>query len=324
MFKQFIKDKNKKKVLFTPGPASLSEENIKNLAPAFGRGDSEYQSSEKRVLNLLKKMSGKKQIVRMQGSGSFAIEVMIANFLYGKVLIINTGYYSDRLHTISKNCKNYFKYIKKIDTVNWKKLNKVNGNYDWLLCCYTETSRGLKLPIKSLYNLSKKINSKLMIDATASFGLEENHHLANVFSYSSCKGLFGLTGASFISYDKNPSNEIKSFNLSLLSHKEKKMTGPYHSIYSLLQILPKHNDFKQAVKINKKKFIMIAKKYLIYEKNYQPLICTAINKKIYSKKKGVVLYKAREKINGSIINHLGEVHLKRKAKGKILDFLKIK
>ena len=324
MFKQFIKDKNKKKVLFTPGPASLSEENIKNLAPAFGRGDSEYQSSEKKVLNLLKKMSGKKQIVRMQGSGSFAIEVMIANFLYGKVLIINTGYYSDRLHTISKNCKNYFKYIKKIDTVNWKKLNKVNGNYDWLLCCYTETSRGLKLPIKSLYNLSKKINSKLMIDATASFGLEENHHLANVFSYSSCKGLFGLTGASFIYYDNNPSNEIKSFNLSLLSHKEKKMTGPYHSIYSLLQILPKHNDFKQAVKINKKKFMMIAKKYLIYKKNYQPLICTAINKKIYSKKKGVVLYKTREKINGSIINHLGEVHLKRKAKGKILDFLKIK
>ena len=31
MFKKFIKDKNKKKVLFTPGPASLSEENIKNL-----------------------------------------------------------------------------------------------------------------------------------------------------------------------------------------------------------------------------------------------------------------------------------------------------
>ena len=52
MFKKFIKDKNKKKVLFTPGPASLSEENIKNLSPAFGRGDSEYQSSEKKVLNL--------------------------------------------------------------------------------------------------------------------------------------------------------------------------------------------------------------------------------------------------------------------------------
>ena len=53
MFKKFIKDKNKKKVLFTPGPASLSEENIKNLSPAFGRGDSEYQLTEKRVLNLL-------------------------------------------------------------------------------------------------------------------------------------------------------------------------------------------------------------------------------------------------------------------------------
>ena len=70
MFKKFIKDKNKKKVLFTPGPASLSEENIKNLSPAFGRGDSEYQLTEKKVLNLLIKMSGKKQIVRICAIGA--------------------------------------------------------------------------------------------------------------------------------------------------------------------------------------------------------------------------------------------------------------
>ena len=43
--------------------------------------------------------------------------------------------------------------------------------------------------------------------------------------------------------------------------------------------------FKHAVKINKKRFTLIAKKFLIFEKKYQPLICTAINKKIYSKNK---------------------------------------
>ena len=45
MLKKFIKDKNKK-ILFTPGPSSLSYENIKGLAPGFGRGDNEYLKVE--------------------------------------------------------------------------------------------------------------------------------------------------------------------------------------------------------------------------------------------------------------------------------------
>lgn len=44
-------------------------------------------------------------------------------------------------------------------------------------------------------------------------------------------------------------------------------------------------------------------------------------KKISSKHKKVILYKTRAKINGSIVCHLGEAHLKKNAKGKILDFL---
>ena len=41
-----------------------------------------------------------------------------------------------------------------------------------------------------------------MLDATASIGLEANHELSDVMAYSSCKGLFGLTGASFVSLIK--------------------------------------------------------------------------------------------------------------------------
>ena len=50
-----------------------------------------------------------------------------------------------------------------------------------------------------------------MLDATASIGLEDGHNWADVISYSSCKGLFGLTGAGFIAFNTLPSNEIKSF-----------------------------------------------------------------------------------------------------------------
>ena len=42
------------------------------------------------------------------------------------------------------------------------------------------------------------------------------------------------------------------------------------------------------------------------------------------KNKKVVLYKPRNNLSGSIVCHLGEIHLKKKAKGKILDTIKIK
>ena len=75
----FINKKNKQKILFTAGPASLSVENIKGLAPCFGRGDKEYLKVEKKVLNKLKTISGLK-IVTTQGSGSTALEITALNF----------------------------------------------------------------------------------------------------------------------------------------------------------------------------------------------------------------------------------------------------
>ncbi len=320
---KIILNKNNKKILFTPGPSSLSVENVKYLEPSFGRGDKQYEKTESFVLNKIKAMSGKKNISRMQGAGSFAIEVMIYNFLYGKILLIETGTYSQRLEQICNHQKFNTKKISSIKKINWNKINSVNGKFDWIVACYTETSIGLKLDMNNLLKLKKKCNSKLMLDATASFGLETDHHNADVMSFSSCKGLFGLTGASFVCFDQNPSNEVKSFNLNLKNHLEKKMTGPYHSICSLFKILKNYNDFKYSVLENKKRFLRKFKEVIVYPRINQPNLCTYSSKKIYSDKKNVILYQSRAKIIGSVVCHLGEVHLKKKSKGKIIDLLKI-
>ena len=42
------------------------------------------------------------------------------------------------------------------------------------------------------------------------------------------------------------------------------------------------------------------------------------------KSKKVILYQSRGDIDGSIVCHLGEVHLKKKSKGKILDSIYLK
>ena len=108
---KFVKERNKSKILFTAGPASLLNENIIGLRPGFGRTDKDYDKVEKRVLTKIKKISGQRQIVRMQGSASLAIEIMSLNFLYGRVLVISTGYYSDRILELTKSAKRRKKEI---------------------------------------------------------------------------------------------------------------------------------------------------------------------------------------------------------------------
>ena len=321
---KFIEIQNSNKKLLTPGPASLLSENIEGLEPSFGRGDQNYLKIETKVLEKLKKISGHKDIIRLQGAASLALEVMISNFLKGKILVIKTGTYSDRLFNMTNSAKKLFKRIKKVEYVNWEATKEIKKKYDWILCCYVETSIGLKLPIKEIYKLKKKTVSKLALDATASIGLEENHHYADVIGYSSCKGLFGLTGGCFVAFNKKPEVKVNQFNLDFDNHYNKKMTGPYHSICSLRFVLSDYKKFKYSVEINKKKFLKKMGKNLIFENKYQPLICTQINKKIFSKNKKIIFYKPRSNVKGSIVCHLGEVHLKKNAKGKILDELFLK
>lgn len=321
---KFVEKQNFKKKILTPGPASLLVENLISIQPCFGRGDKNYDKIENSVLNNLKKISGHKHIARLQGAASLALEVMVANFLYGKILVIKTGIYSDRLYDMCVSAKENFKKIKKIQYIDWKKIKNVRRKFDWIVGCYVETSVGLKIPIKDLFFLKKKIKAKLAVDATASIGLEESHNFADVIGYSSCKGLFGLTGACFVAFNKFPKKNINQFNLNLFNHLEKKMTGPYHAICSLKDVLTKHEDFKYSVKVNKIKIMKKMKKNLVFKNEFQPLICTHINKKVYSKDKKVIFYKPRADIKGSIVCHLGEVHYKKNAKGKIIDNLFLK
>ena len=70
-------------------------------------------------------MSGHSKIARLQGSASLALEIMITNFAYGKVLIINSGYYSDRLKMISESAQKQYKYISEINSVDWTLIDEV-------------------------------------------------------------------------------------------------------------------------------------------------------------------------------------------------------
>jgi len=295
-----ITQKNNRKLMLTPGPAVVLYENLQYLKPLFGRGDDEYASMSESVINWIKGLSGQDEVVAMQGSATLALELAAHSFVTGKVLLVSTGYYSDRLEKLLPNdCE--------LTICEYEELDSIKGNFDWVLCAYTETSVAFKVDLESVKNKANECKAKLYVDATGSIGLEDNHQLADVMAFSSCKGLFGLTGAGFVAHksDLNP-KDLDAFYFNLNTHKNKMTTGPYHAIASLYGIIEKHNIFKQRV-VNSKNTILEKYKDIVRESN-QPLLCTYLEGEVAPNDDSIVLYSPRSELSGSVICHFGEIH----------------
>lgn len=289
-----------RKLMLTPGPAVVLHENLQYLKPLFGRGDDEYTSMSESVISWIKRLSGQDKVVSMQGSATLALELAAHSFVSGKILLVSTGYYSDRLEKLLPNgCE--------LSICKYEELGSIKGNFDWVLCAYTETSVAFKVDIESVKNKANECKAKLYVDATGSIGLEDNHQLADVMAFSSCKGLFGLTGASFVAYksDLNP-KDLDTFYFNLNTQKNKMTTGPYHAIASLYGIINQHNIFKQRV-FNSKNAILEKYQDIVRENN-QPLLCTYLEGQVVPNDESIVLYSPRSELSGSVICHFGEIH----------------
>lgn len=304
-----------RKALLTAGPGSLLVENLLGLEPCFGRGDAQYLTVEDRVLARLRKLTGHAQIVRLQGSASLALEIAIRNFVAGRVAVVTTGYYAERLATICRHAK---PLISHLDVVPVGDVGELSGRYDWLVTVYTETSVGFRNDILEMRALADRLGAKLLVDATGSIALEEGHEVADVIAYSSCKGLFGLTGGSFIAYNDAPQNNETSFYLNLANHIARGMTGPYHTIYSLDGALAKHEELRESVRIGKEIFCRNYADRLVRPPKEQPLLCTVVRGVVKANDDNVVLYQPRAApTDTSVVCHLGEGHLGKLARGDI-------
>ena len=95
------------------------------------------------------------------------------------------------------------------------------------------------------------------------------------------------------------------------------MTGPYHSICSLLHVLKDHENFKEAVIDNKKRFLNMASDYLVQPEKYQPNLCTYTSANVKALNSKTILYYPRSIKSGSVVCHLGE-GIEKKQKEKFL------
>jgi len=294
-----ITQKNNHKLMLTPGPAVVLYENLQYLKPLFGRGDDEYASMSESVINWIKRLSGQDEVVAMQGSATLALELAAHSFVAGKVLLVSTGFYSDRLERLlPKDCT--------VTICKYEDIGTIRESFDWVLCAYTETSVAFRVDLQRIKDKADECGAKLFVDATGSIGLEDNHQLADVMAFSSCKGLFGLTGAGFIAHKSNlTSKSLDAFYFNLDTQKNKMTTGPYHAIASLYGVMEKHNIFLQRV-INSKNIILEKYQSIVRDDN-QPLLCTYLEGDVVPNDNNIVLYSPRSKLSGSVICHLGEI-----------------
>lgn len=310
-----MNNKSLNRITFCPGPGAYLNDWDKNQVEFFGRNDKHYQKIKKVTLNWIKKISGQDEIVPIAGSGTTAAIVSINSFLSGKVLVINTGYYAKRWINYIKNSKQKIQ----IDTITYDDFinTKNTKKYNWILFVYVETANCRKYDIEKVSKISKKTNSKLMIDATASIGLENKHSLADVIFFSSCKGLLGPTGLGFIGYKKKIKYiHSKDFWFNLDTHRESKYTLGYNCIASLYTISFKHNLYKKKILLAHKILNKITLNKFMIPKIGVPLKFR-LNKKI-KKKNNLIFYQPRENPGYDVIFFLGIVKYSIKNIEKVL------
>ena len=298
-----MKNLNNTKITFCPGPGAVIPEWFQNQREYFGRGDIEYEKIKKKTFSWLKKKSGQDYIIAVPGAATTAAIIALNSFIEGKVLVINTGFYSKR----------WFDYLKKSKFSNkttflsyYEFLNKkISQSYKWVIFVYVETASCTKYDIKSVKRKCESIKANLIVDATASIGLESNHELADVAFFSSCKGLFGPTGLGFICYKKKLKPKSSTdFLLDYKTHKDSKYTLGYNCMAALYSISKKHNFYKKKI-LFAQKFL---KKYLITKNG--PLIGSGLKYPLKNKNlKNSIFYIPREFPGYDLIFYLGLIKL---------------
>jgi len=276
-----VTGRNSKKCLLTPGPTNLHPTNLTDIQPVFSRSDSHYQEVTARVLEAIRALAGQDSIVAVPGSATTAIEVATSNFLSGRVLVVVTGYYSARMLDMIR-VKEKFLGLTAVEGMTYEEFGRGDlTSWDWVVCAYTETADAFALDLPFVASRVRGLGAKLMVDATGSINLEDHHELADVTMFSSCKGLGGLTGAGFITYNRallDARNAARQpFILDIETYIQKKTTSPAHTILSMDTISATFGQQRERVRRSKEQFMRQFADVLFRPAgSNQPLLCTKV------------------------------------------------
>ncbi|MBY6139525.1 2-aminoethylphosphonate--pyruvate transaminase [Leisingera daeponensis] len=251
--------------LLTPGPLTTSYEVKQAMLRDWGSWDDDFRAMTRdmrsRLLALLGEGAGEFDCVPMQGSGSFAVEAMLASFVPrdGKALVLANGAYGLRSAQTLQYLGRAHQVLDKGDYLPPRgdevaAILACDPSITHVVAIHCETSSGILNPVEEISEAVYAAGRKLLIDSMSAFGAIELkpsqiRYEAMVSSANKC--IEGVPGFGFVIARKAELEAAKgnSHSLSLdvhaqWAHMEKtgqwRFTPPTHVVAAFLEALKAH------------------------------------------------------------------------------------
>ena len=251
--------------LLTPGPLTTSYAVKEAMLRDWGSWDDDFRAMTRdmrmRLLALLGDGSEEFDCVPIQGSGTFAVEAMLASFIPrdGKVLVLANGAYGQRSVQTLEYLGRAHVVLDKGDYLPPRgpevaKILADDPAITHVVVIHCETSSGILNPVEEISEATYAAGCKLLVDSMSAFGavdLEpaEMRYEAMVSSANKC--IEGAPGFGFVIARKSELEAAKgnSHSLSLdvhaqWAHMNKtgqwRFTPPTHVVAAFLEALRGH------------------------------------------------------------------------------------
>ncbi|MCZ7676286.1 MAG: 2-aminoethylphosphonate--pyruvate transaminase [Roseovarius sp.] len=251
--------------LLTPGPLTTSFATKQAMLRDWGSWDDDFRAMtrdmRKRLLTLLGEGRENFDCVPMQGSGTFAVEAMLASFVPhdGKALVLANGAYGKRSAQTLEYLGRDHVVLDKGDYLppRGEEVARILADdpaITHVVAIHCETSSGILNPVEEISEATYAAGRKLLIDSMSAFGAielkpSEIRYEALVSSANKC--IEGVPGFGFVIARKSELEAARgrSHSLSLdvhaqWAHMEKtgqwRFTPPTHVVAAFLEALRAH------------------------------------------------------------------------------------
>lgn len=197
--------------LLTPGPLTTSERVKRAMLRDWGSRDEEFLRLSQKVRSDLLKIAGAGEdyaAVPLQGSGTYAVEAMVASFVSGEsgALVLVNGAYGRRIVEIARRLgKRVAVYEVADDSLHdlaeVERRLAADPELQTVIAVHCETTSGLLNPLEGIAAAAKRQGRALLVDAMSSFGaipLDVEALDIAALAASSNKCLQGVPGLAFV------------------------------------------------------------------------------------------------------------------------------
>jgi 2-aminoethylphosphonate-pyruvate transaminase len=198
-------------LLLTPGPLTTSRTVKQVMVHDWGSRDTEFIRINRAVLDRITDIAGANgthTTVPMQGSGTFAVEAMLTNFVpkTGKALLLVNGAYGKRAAKICEVAGRAFAVLETPedtppDLARLEASLKADKAITHVFVVHCETTSGILNPVREIAGIVARDGRRLLIDAMSAFGaiaLDATAVPYDALAASSNKCLEGVPGMGFI------------------------------------------------------------------------------------------------------------------------------